>query len=368
MNKIFLKLFLSFAFVFTGFLFVDVEAVNAECVVNQANFRRIDSNAQSISQFSLNGWYQDNVRPYVYIDVQTSGCNGQTVEFSLTEWDDMEDAVLPVNSFVPTESLGAGSWNDDDVNGTDITFTPNIGSTEVALLLAWISSGLDPNLTPSFMGIGIDCNTSLPKCLDNRPIPIGAAPSESNFTIALQAGEDECEQAGDPECVYYVSFNDDPVPESANSINQVQTLKYNCDDACFEDWAWIQKIEFGGYHPNDPALQDSEEEEEGPGLAGQSWDIDIQNPIGGGDMTIVDFIQKVIDFALTIGIPIIAIAIIYAGLLFVTARGNDKQLETAKNAFTYAVIGGAILLGAFIFAKLIKETIESIVMISSYFG
>ncbi len=368
MYKILSKIILTFSFVFLGSFVFSIEKAEADCVVTQANFRAINSDGQSFSQFSPSGWYQDNIRPYVYIDVQTSGCNGESVEFSLTEWDDMEDAVLPINSFVPTESLDAGSWNDDDVNGTDITFNPNIGSTtEVALLLAWISSGLSPNLTPSFMTTGIDCNTSLPKCLDNRPIPIGLAPAESNFTIALQAGEDECEQVGDPECIYYVRFNDDPVPVSANSINQVLTLKYNCDGACFEDWAWIQKIEFGGYHPNDPAL--SEDEEGGNiGSAGEDIEINIQNPIGPSNMTLVDFIQKVIDFALTIGIPIIAIAIIYSGLLFVTARGNDKQLETAKNAFTYAVIGGAILLGSWIFAKLIKETIESIVMIITYYG
>lgn len=329
MQNKFSKIILSFSLVFIGSFFFSVKNAEAVCVINQASFRAINSQGQSITQFSVDGWYEDNLRPYVYIDVQTSGCNGQTVEFSLTE----------------SDAPGTNAWVDDDVNGFDFSDQGIFNST---------TGGCSPNQS---------------YCLDNRPIPIGSAPAESNFTIALQTGEDECDVTSGVDCIYYVRFNDDPVPASAEFINQVLSLRYNCDTACDEDWVWIQKIEFGGTHPNDPALQSQSEGEEPttPGIAGQDIDINIINPIGPSNMTLVDFIEKVIKFALTIGIPIIAIAIIYSGLLFVTARGNDSQLETAKNAFTYAVIGGAILLGSFIFAKLIKETIESIAMISSYF-
>lgn len=329
MQNKFSKIILSFSLVFIGSFFFSVKNAEAVCVINQASFRAINSQGQSITQFSVDGWYEDNLRPYVYIDVQTSGCNGQTVEFSLTE----------------SDAPGTNAWVDDDVNGFDFS---------------------DQGILNSATG---GCSPSQSYCLDNRPIPIGSAPAESNFTIVLQTGEDECDVTSGVYCIYYVRFNDDPVPTSAEFINQVLNLRYNCDTACDEDWVWIQKIEFGGTHPNDPALQSASEGEEPatPGIAGQDIDINIINPIGPSNMTLVDFIEKVIKFALTIGIPIIAIAIIYSGLLFVTARGNDSQLETAKNAFTYAVIGGAILLGSFIFAKLIKETIESIAMISSYF-
>src|SRR5258708_934701 len=50
--------------------------------------------------------------------------------------------------------------------------------------------------------------------------------------------------------------------------------------------------------------------------------------------------------ALKIGIPVIALAIIYCGFLFVEARGNSEKLSKAKEALLYTVIGAAILLGS----------------------
>jgi hypothetical protein len=332
MQNKFSKIIFTFSFVLLGSFFFSAEKAQADCVVNQANFRALNTSGQPISQFTATGWYTDAVKPYVYVDVQTSGCNGQTLEFSLTE----------------SDAPGTNAWVDDDVNGTQM-----------------LGTGLEQN-DPTF------CNTSNPSCLDNRPLSVGAAASESNFTLVLQTGEDECDTTSNPDCIYYVRFNDDPAPASADNINQVPTLKYQCDTTCDENWSFIAKINFMGVYAADPNNPDNIDPNNpstptGPGISGQDIDINIQNPIGPSNMTLVDFIEKVINFALTIGIPIIAIAIIYAGLLFVTARGNDSQLETAKNAFTYAVIGGAILLGSWIFAKLIKETIESIAMISNYF-
>lgn len=81
----------------------------------------------------------------------------------------------------------------------------------------------------------------------------------------------------------------------------------------------------------------------------------ICNPISTN--TINEFIKVLLEGALKIGIPIIALAIIYAGFLFVTARGNSEKLSTAKDALLYTVIGAAILLGSWAIAKLISETV-----------
>jgi hypothetical protein len=50
----------------------------------------------------------------------------------------------------------------------------------------------------------------------------------------------------------------------------------------------------------------------------------------------------------------------YAGFLFVKARGNEKDLQTAKDALLYALIGGAILLGAYVIAQAIQGTIDAL--------
>ena len=81
----------------------------------------------------------------------------------------------------------------------------------------------------------------------------------------------------------------------------------------------------------------------------------ICNPITTN--TINDFIRVILEGVLKIGIPVVALAIIYCGFLFVKARGNSEELSKAKDALLYTVIGAAVLLGSWALAKLISETI-----------
>jgi len=76
--------------------------------------------------------------------------------------------------------------------------------------------------------------------------------------------------------------------------------------------------------------------------------------------TFMDFVQAILQVVLKIGIPVAAMFIIYSGFLFVKAQGNEAELTKAKNAFTYAVIGTAILLGSWLLAKGIESTINSL--------
>ncbi len=81
----------------------------------------------------------------------------------------------------------------------------------------------------------------------------------------------------------------------------------------------------------------------------------ICNPIN--QTTIDGFLQTLLVGVIKIGIPIVALAIIYAGFLYVTARGNSEKLETAHKALTFSIIGAAILLGSWALAQLISETV-----------
>ena len=87
-------------------------------------------------------------------------------------------------------------------------------------------------------------------------------------------------------------------------------------------------------------------------------DINIPNPISVG--TIPEFIQKVLEFIITIGLPILAMAIIYSGFLFITAQGAEAQITKAKNALLFAVIGGFILLGSWLIAGAVKEALTDL--------
>lgn len=89
--------------------------------------------------------------------------------------------------------------------------------------------------------------------------------------------------------------------------------------------------------------------------------FNLENPLdGSGVNTIPDFIAKVLDILLTIGIPVVAFFIIYAGFLFVTARGSEEQLKTAKATLLWTVVGAAILLGSWVLAQALGATINEL--------
>lgn len=84
----------------------------------------------------------------------------------------------------------------------------------------------------------------------------------------------------------------------------------------------------------------------------------ITNPLeGSGIDSIPGFIQTILEGALKIGIPIIALAIVYCGFLFVKAQGKPEELTKAKSALTWTLVGAAILLGALAIARLISATV-----------
>ena len=96
-----------------------------------------------------------------------------------------------------------------------------------------------------------------------------------------------------------------------------------------------------GTNPSDPSAQGK-----------------IVNPLASSNIdSIPKLIQTILEGALKIGIPIVALAIVYCGFLFVFARGNSEKLTKARDALLYTVIGAAILLGAWAIAKMISATV-----------
>lgn len=85
----------------------------------------------------------------------------------------------------------------------------------------------------------------------------------------------------------------------------------------------------------------------------------ITNPLTGVD-SIEELITVILRVMVQVGLPIIAIFIIYTGFLFVTARGNESKLEEAKKAFFWTIIGAAIVLGAFVISTAIKTTVGNL--------
>src|SRR3989338_10610999 len=84
----------------------------------------------------------------------------------------------------------------------------------------------------------------------------------------------------------------------------------------------------------------------------------IDNPLSADSLFC--FLKDTLDVFLTIGIIIAVLFMVYAGFLFVTARGDTAQLTTAKKTFLVAVIGTAIIMGVWVIAQAIVGTVNAI--------
>jgi len=62
--------------------------------------------------------------------------------------------------------------------------------------------------------------------------------------------------------------------------------------------------------------------------------------------TIDQLLFSILNVVMIIATPIIVFFIIYAGFMYVTARGNPEKIQQASKALTYGVIGGVIIAGS----------------------
>lgn len=83
----------------------------------------------------------------------------------------------------------------------------------------------------------------------------------------------------------------------------------------------------------------------------------LQNPLRFD--SIGDLIDAILDIIAILAVPVIVFFIIYAGFLYVTARGNEQQVSKATQALTWAVVGGVIILGASVLIDIIQATVDA---------
>lgn len=93
---------------------------------------------------------------------------------------------------------------------------------------------------------------------------------------------------------------------------------------------------------------------------GGTQPIKLKNPLGDGTGSLLILLTKLLDVVRQVGIPVIAIFIVYSGFLFVKAQGNESKLSEAKQVLLYTVIGAAIVLGATVISAVINQTIGSL--------
>lgn len=74
----------------------------------------------------------------------------------------------------------------------------------------------------------------------------------------------------------------------------------------------------------------------------------ITNPIDAD--TFLELVEAVAKAVTAIGIPLVAIFLVWSGFLFVTAQGSEEQLKRAKTTFFWSLVGGAVVIGAYALA------------------
>lgn len=85
--------------------------------------------------------------------------------------------------------------------------------------------------------------------------------------------------------------------------------------------------------------------------------VQFKNPIAFND--IQDLLVAILNVIIIIAVPIIVFFLIYAGFLYVTARGNPETIQQASRALLYGVIGGVIILGAVAVAEIIGAIVAA---------
>lgn len=81
-------------------------------------------------------------------------------------------------------------------------------------------------------------------------------------------------------------------------------------------------------------------------LAALADNVKLSNPAPGAGMTMWDFIDFILQVSRWVVVPAIAVVIIYSGFEMVTAKGDMKQIDSAKQRLLGAVIGAAVVFAA----------------------
>ena len=88
------------------------------------------------------------------------------------------------------------------------------------------------------------------------------------------------------------------------------------------------------------------------------------NPLSG-DMSFMEFITFLVkDVLVGLIAPIVlTLALLYTGFMFIMAQGKEQELARAKNMFFFVIIGGILLLGAYVILEVLVNTVDELTTI-----
>jgi len=89
--------------------------------------------------------------------------------------------------------------------------------------------------------------------------------------------------------------------------------------------------------------------------------IVFENPFKTGTNNLYDLARAIVNnVILPIGGVLCVLAFIYSGFMYVIARGDKTKISNAHNALLYSAIGTAVLLGSWVIANVVENTIKAL--------
>lgn len=92
--------------------------------------------------------------------------------------------------------------------------------------------------------------------------------------------------------------------------------------------------------------------------SGTGGSVSLLNPINFPSLC--QLLQEILRILLAFGVPIAVLFLVYAGFLFVKARGNPKELIHARANFKYVILGILLFLGAWMLGQIIASTVNAL--------
>lgn len=74
--------------------------------------------------------------------------------------------------------------------------------------------------------------------------------------------------------------------------------------------------------------------------------------------SVQELLIAIVNVAIVIATPIVVFYIIWAGFLYVTARGNAEQIKKASKALMYGVVGGVIIIGGVAIVQIVSNVVK----------
>jgi len=151
---------------------------------------------------------------------------------------------------------------------------------------------------------------------------------------------------------------------SALNCNELEHSYYGCNpnEECISNTIWTDDTSCPMIVPSwvcciPKSLENDPEVKEYLKKLEESQGFIIKNPLGD-TYDISTLVMNILDFLIKLAIPLTAILVVYAGLVYITSAGNEEKVKTAQKVLIWALIGFAVVLIARSIPQLIIDFLQ----------